>query len=79
MGHMSIRLPDALISQVEILAEATNRSKSFIAQEAIMEFVEREAWQVAQIQEGLAQADAGDFATEEAVQAVFAKWNCNAD
>jgi predicted transcriptional regulator len=31
-------------------------------------------WQISEIQEGLREADTGDFATDEEVSAVFSKW-----
>ena len=36
--------------------------------------VELQEWQIRQIEEGLREADAGDFASDEEVAAVFARW-----
>jgi predicted transcriptional regulator len=41
--------------------------------EAASSNIEKE-WQIRQIEEGLREADAGDFASNEEVAAVFAKW-----
>jgi predicted transcriptional regulator len=35
--------------------------------------VQRESWQIRDIHEGIREADAGEFATEDQVKAVFAK------
>lgn len=78
MVSMSMRLPAELAEQLGVLAEATGRTKSYIAVQAIQDFVAREAWQVAEIQKGLAEADAGDFATDEEMSALDAKWGYNA-
>jgi predicted transcriptional regulator len=78
MVSMSMRLPVDLAAQLEALAEATGRTKSFLAVQAIQDFVAREAWQVAEIQKGLAEADAGDFATDEEMAALDAKWRYRA-
>ena len=78
MTSMSMRLPTALADQLGALAEATGRTKSFLAVQAIQDFVEREAWQVAEIKKGLAEADAGDFATDEETTALDAKWGYRA-
>lgn len=43
MGMMSMRLPDDLVAQLDALAVATGRSKSFLAGQAIRDFVERES------------------------------------
>ena len=74
MTSMSMRLPTELSNQLGALAEATGRTKSFLAVQAIQDFVEREAWQVAEIKKALEEADAGDFATDEEVAALDAKW-----
>jgi len=74
MTSMSMRLPSELASRLGELAEATGRTKSFLVLQAIQDFVEREAWQVAEITQGLREADAGDFATDEEMAAMDAKW-----
>ena len=71
---MSMRLPEDLAMQLGNLAEATGRTKSFLAVQALQEFVEREAWQVAEIKKALKEADAGDFASDEEIAALDAKW-----
>lgn len=71
---LSIRVPEEVQHDLGSLAEMTGRSRSWLAMEAIKEYLEREQWQVSQIHEGLAEANAGDFATTEEVTAVFDKW-----
>lgn len=75
---VSIRADSALLSQFTSLAEATGHTRSFLINQAMREFVERE-WQVAAIQKAVQEADAGDFATSEEVAAMDAKWNYHAD
>lgn len=71
---LSLRVPQAVIEQLGLLADATGKSRNFIAVQAMQDFIEREAWQVAEIQQAIKEADAGDFATDEEVQAIFKKW-----
>ena len=71
---LNLRLPEALVSQLDQLASATMRSKSFLAIEALKSYLERESWQIQDIHQGLAEAEAGDFAGEKQVNAVFAKY-----
>ena len=78
MTSMSMRLPTELAAQLGALAEATGRTKSFLAIQAIQTFINQESWQVAEIKKGLAEADAGDFATDEEVAAMDAKWGYRA-
>ena len=74
---MTIRLEDEVKARLDKLADSTNRSKSFPAAQAIREFVENNDWQIAEIQASLAEADAGDFATENEVAALAKKWQVN--
>lgn len=76
---VSIRADSALLSQFTSLAEATGRPRSFLINQAMREFVEREFWQVAAIQKAVQAADAGDFATSEEVAAMDVKWSYRAD
>ena len=78
MGMMSMRLPDELTNQLEVLAAATGRTKSFLAGQAIRDFIERESWQIAEITQAISEADKGEFASDEEVNAISAKWQRHA-
>lgn len=75
---LSLRVPQAIVEQLGVLAEATGRSRNFLAIQAMQDFIDREAWQIAEIKQALIEADAGDFATDEEMAAMDAKWSCNA-
>lgn len=72
---ISIRLEAAVKARLDHLADATHRSKSFLAAEAIRTFVELNEWQIREIQTALQEADAGDFAKPSEVSKVLAKWH----
>ncbi len=76
---MTIRLEPDLKSRLDKLASATHRSKSFLACEALREFIELNEWQIQQLKSAIKEADAGDFASDQEVDAVFNKWGDNAD
>lgn len=76
---LTIRLEPAVKDKLDQLAEATHRSKSFLAAEAVRAYVELNAWQIAEIQAAIAEADAGDFATEDETRTGAAKWGTRAD
>ena len=78
MSTMSLRLPDDIENTLSQLAKATGRSKSFLALDALREYLAREAWQIGELQKAIAEADAGDFATDEEVRSVMEKWGGNA-
>lgn len=71
---INVRIPEALYGQIEELARATARTKSFLAVEALKSYVENESWQVRDIRAAIEEADAGDFASPEEVAATFAKY-----
>jgi len=71
---ISIRLEAAVKARLDHLADATHRSKSFLAAEAIRAFVELNEWQIREIQTALQEADAGDFAKPSEVNKVMGKW-----
>lgn len=71
---MTIRVDTDLKNRLEKLAESTSRSKSFLAAEAIKEFIDLNEWQIQEIQSALAEADKGEFATDEEVKDVFDRW-----
>jgi predicted transcriptional regulator len=75
---MTVRLEDEVKDRLERLADSTQRSKSFLAAEAIRQFVESNEWQIAEIHTALAEADAGDFASDKDVAALAKKWKVNA-
>ena len=76
---MTIRLNADLKQQLDQLAKATNRSKSYLAVEALRDFVEVNQWQIQEITDALKEADDGDFASEAEVDNVISKWSVNAD
>ena len=75
---MTVRLDDEMRDRLEHLAEATRRSRSFLAAEAIREYIENNEWQVREINAGLKEADAGDFASEKDLIALARKWKAGA-
>lgn len=71
---MTIRLEDEVKDRLDRLGESTQRSKSFLAAEAIREFVENNEWQIAEVRAALEEAQAGDFASDKDVAALSRKW-----
>ena len=75
---MTIRLEPELKGRLDQLADVTNRSKSFLAAEAIRDFIELNEWQLQEIKEALKEADSGYFAIDKAVKSALKKWGVNA-
>ena len=71
---LTLRLDGALRGKLDKLAAATRRSRSFLAAEAIRDYVALNSWQTEEIHKGLAEADRGEFAGESEVKRVAKKW-----
>ncbi len=75
---MTIRVDQKTKRRLEKLADATERTKSFLAAEAIRSYLDLNEWQIQEIRAGLREADAGDFASDAEVEATFTKWRSRA-
>jgi RHH-type transcriptional regulator, rel operon repressor / antitoxin RelB len=71
---LTLRLDAKLKSKLDRLSKSMNRSRSFVAAQAIQEFVTVNEWQISEINKGIAEAEAGDFASEKEVQQVLKRW-----
>lgn len=71
---LTLRLDSKLKKQLDRLSEATNRSRSFVAAEAIREYVALNNWQIEETIKAIAEADRGDFATDKEVERALTKW-----
>jgi RHH-type transcriptional regulator, rel operon repressor / antitoxin RelB len=71
---LSIRVSQDLADRLEKLAQATERSKSYLAAQAIEEFVALQDWQVKAIKDGVAAAEQGELVSHEEALAALGKW-----
>ncbi|MCC3420160.1 MAG: CopG family transcriptional regulator [Microcoleus sp. PH2017_29_MFU_D_A] len=55
------------------IANVTDRDLTYILNEAIASYLEIYQWLLDEINKGVAEAEAGDFASDDEVQAIFAK------
>ena len=66
---LTVRLAPDVKRRLESVAAHVRRSKSFLAAEAIEEFLAVQEWQIAAIEDGIAAADRGDLVPHEDVRA----------
>jgi predicted transcriptional regulator len=57
--EVTLSLPSSLMTDLDEIAAAADRSRAEIAEEALAEFVEYQRWKDERIREGLREADAG--------------------
>jgi predicted transcriptional regulator len=73
-GVFTVRVSAELQDRLDAIAEAIDRPRSWVVNRALEAFVESEIWQIEEIKGGLAEADAGEFATDAEVGATFEQW-----
>ena len=74
MSTMTIELEPGVVAGLNQLAARLADTPAHIAQQAIQQFIELNEWQINEIEAALIEADAGDFASDDQVKAVFSKW-----
>ena len=71
---LSVRVSQDMAERLEKLAKATEHSKSFLAAQAIEEFITLQEWQVEAIKEGIAAVERGEIVSHEEALAELSKW-----
>lgn len=71
---VTVRLDPAKRAELDALARTVTRDRSFLINEAIDAYLAVHRWQVAEIEDGLRQANAGEFASDVEVEAAYAKF-----
>lgn len=71
---LSVRVSQDVADRLKKLAGLTVHSKSFLAAQAIEEFVAVQEWHMQAIQEGIAAAEQGDVVGHEEAVAELGKW-----
>lgn len=70
---LTLRLDSKLRTKLDKLAAATRRSRSFLAAEAIRDYLALNSWQIEEIHKALAEADRCEFASEREMERVAEK------
>jgi predicted transcriptional regulator len=71
---ITFRLDEGKRELLDQIATGLDRDRSYVLNSAIDLYLEVHQWQVAVIQQAIVEADAGNFASEAEVEAVFAKF-----
>lgn len=71
---LTLNVEDETLARLEALARETGRSPAQLAEEALGRYLEYESWKAAKIRDAVRRADAGDFASDEEMQAVFDRY-----
>jgi RHH-type rel operon transcriptional repressor/antitoxin RelB len=71
---LSTRVPQGMKAELDDLAKSTGRNRNTLVQEALRRFIDVQRWQIAEIEAGIREADAGAFATDEEMDELWAEF-----
>ncbi len=71
---LTLEVPQAIEERLEEVSQATDRTKTWLALEALRSFLDLYEWQVQAIREGIADADAGRLVDHEKVATWLESW-----
>jgi len=68
-GVFTVRISPEKQRQLDALAQVLDRSRNWIVSDAIDQYLDVQAWQIAQIQHGVEEADRSELVPHEEVSA----------
>jgi predicted transcriptional regulator len=71
---ISLRLSSDKVERLNRLAKATDRPRSWHIEQALDAYLEVQAWQIEEIERGIADLDAGKKVAHEAVEGWLKTW-----
>jgi predicted transcriptional regulator len=71
---VTFRIDDDKLQFLDHLAESQDRDRSYLINQAVENYLDVKRWQIEEIKKAVAEADAGDFASPEEVEAMFASF-----
>ncbi len=72
---LTIRVDESDKARLDALARSTGRSRSFLAAEAIAEYLSVNEWQIEAIRTAIAETERGETIPHEAVRQWVASWD----
>jgi predicted transcriptional regulator len=70
---VTINFEERTLTALDALAARSEQSRSALVNLVMEQWLAAQAWEIAEIEGGIADADAGRFAGDEEVAAIFAK------
>lgn len=76
---LSVRVSREIADDIDRLAKATDRPRSWVLEQAVKSYLEAQAWQIERIEEGMAALDRGEHVTHEDVAEWLSSWGTAAE
>jgi predicted transcriptional regulator len=67
----TIRTSPETMQRLDQLAAQVDRSRNYLANQALEEFLELRAWQIEKVQAGIAAAERGEFVPDQEMEGIF--------
>jgi predicted transcriptional regulator len=71
---LSVRISEELKEKLDILSQATNRTKSYLAGKALEDYVKRNTWKTKELTEALKEVEKGIFVSNNTVNEWLNSW-----
>ncbi len=71
---ITFRVEPEIREQLDHLADKTNRRRSDLLNDAVNAYLDLQRWQIEHIEEGLKQADSGEFVRDAEVKKAFERF-----
>jgi len=71
--NVTCRMNKAQVALLDKLGEHFDRDRSYLVKQAVAEYLSTHQWQIEETERAIAEADAGDFATDAEVRDAFRK------
>lgn len=71
---ISFRLDEDKVEALDRLAEALDRDRTYLLNEAVAAYLDLQRWHIEQIEKGIRQADAGKLVEHDRVKKMVAGW-----
>lgn len=71
---LTLRVPVEMKAVLESLGKSIHRSKSYIAEKAIEEYLERNSWQIEELQSAEKEIEKGEFISNDKVESYLDSW-----
>jgi predicted transcriptional regulator len=72
--NVTVRLEKDAVEFLDTLGKSMDRDRSYLIKEAVQSYISLHKWQIEEIHKAIAEADAGQFATDKEVEKMFRKW-----
>ena len=72
---ITVRATKEIVSEIDALAAAMDRSRNYVVNQALQQYIEANAWQIERIREGMEAARKGRIRPAEDVFAGIAAWH----